>query len=307
MDRLKDAQPDSVSIPVRSDSTYSNPGNSSGGGATDDNDLENFYNSVKDVQGYIRDIQAFAVELQGKHSEKMQTADEKKAAALEDDIQLTTDKITNLTKQAKEKLDALQKGTAKLKETPDMEAANAGVIKIQQNQHAHLLKTFLAAVQDYQKIQNDNQKAYHEQTRRRIQMKYTNADGTTIDDATAERLATEALEQGTENEIFQQSKDELQRIIENRNDIYRIEQSMRELNQLFNDLAMLVNEQQEALDNILTNVQNSVKYVEKGREELQKAKKHAKKSRKKFCWLIVIVFVIFMFVLAAILGATVSF
>lgn len=43
--------------------------------------------------------------------------------------------------------------------------------------------------------------------------------------------------------IFQQSKDVLATIIENRNDIYRIEMSMRNLNQIFNDLAFLVYEQ----------------------------------------------------------------
>ncbi|CUG88024.1 SNARE protein, putative [Bodo saltans] len=135
--------------------------------------------------------------------------------------------------------------------------------------------------------------------------KMREADGSTISAERAQELALEAIEQGTENAMFQQSKDTLARIIETRNDIYRIEQSMRELNQLFQDLAVLVNEQQEAMDNILVNVQNSVKYVEKGREELQKAKKYAKKGRKKFCWLLVVAFVVFIFVLAVVLGATI--
>ena len=79
---------------------------------------------------------------------------------------------------------------------------------------------------------------------------------------------------------------------------------MRELNQLFSDLAVLVNEQGELMDQILSNVQTSVQYVEKGRDELQKAKKYGKKSRKKLCWVMMVVFVIFLFILIPTLGAT---
>lgn len=292
-----------AAVTVKNDSMFSN----AEGAASDDNPLESFYSAVNEVQTMVRDIQTMAVELQGKHGEKMQTADAQKGAAIEEDIQSLSSKINDNTKKCKEKLDQISKQTAKLKETPESEANNAGVIKIQQNQHAHLLKTFMSAVQEYQRIQSENEKNYRDQTKRRIQMKYTNSDGTTISDEEASKLAQEALDQGTENAIFQQSKDTLAQIIETRNDILKIEKSMRELNQLFQDLAVLVNDQQEAMDNILVNVQNSVKYVEKGREELGKAKKYAKKSRKKMCWLLVIVFVIFLFVLAVILGATVKF
>ncbi|CAJ1044405.1 putative Syntaxin/SNARE domain containing protein, partial [Leishmania shawi] len=89
-----------------------------------------------------------------------------------------------------------------------------------------------------------------------------------------------------------QSKEVLASIIETRNDIYRIEQSMRELNQLFNDLALLVNEQGEIMDVILANVQRSIRYVEKGSAELKKGRKYQKKSRKKLICFVVCIGII---------------
>ena len=59
------------------------------------------------------------------------------------------------------------------------------------------------------------------------------------------------------------------------------------------------------MDHILTNVQSSVEYVERGREHLKKAKEYGKKSRKKMMCFILPLGVVFFFVLAIVLGATV--
>mmetsp|Transcript_74826 Transcript_74826/g.86875 ORF Transcript_74826/g.86875 Transcript_74826/m.86875 type:complete len:323 (-) Transcript_74826:60-1028(-) len=322
MNRLAELNNESTAaVTVRNDSMYSDSGAAAsavaggGGGADgaakpaaateDDNPLEAFYTQVNELQGIIRDIQQLTTELKQKHAEKMLIVDEAKASAAAEEIAQFTEGVNKCIQGGKQRLDAIAKGTAALKKTPEMEANNAGVIKIQQNQHAHLVKLYTTAVQEYQTTQKENEKAYLEQTKRRIMTKMRDADGSTISEERAAELAQEAIDQGTENAIFQQAKDTLAQIIETRNDIYRIEQSMRELNQLFQDLAVLVNEQQEAMDNILVNVQNSVKYVQKGREELAKAKVYAKKSRKKMCWILVIVFVVFLFILAIVLGVVV--
>jgi syntaxin 1B/2/3 len=307
MNRLAGLQEGSASVHVRSDSAFSESGQEMTSKPADDdeNPLEKFYSQVSEIQGIVRDIQSLTQSLKQKHGEKMQIIDASKATAAADEITEMTEKINQLAKKGNEKLSAISKGTAELKKTPEDEQNNAGIIKIQQNQHAHLLKMYMNAVQEYQAAQKENEKAYVDQTTRQIMTKMREADGSTISEGRAQELALEAIEQGTENGLFQQSKDTLARIIETRNDIYRIEQSMRELNQLFQDLAVLVNEQQEAMDNILVNVQNSVKYVEKGREELAKAKKYAKKGRKKFCWLLVVAVVVFIFILAIVLGATI--
>lgn len=271
---------------------------------SDDNPLETFYRDVGEVQGHINSIKQWSGEVQAKHAENMQASDQAKQKIITGDIEQLNAQITNASKSCKDKLESIQKSTGKLKETPEAEANNAGVIKIQENQHSKLIRAFLQAVQDHQKVAAENEKKVLEQTQMRIKLKYSNPDGTTIDDEQAKQLAQEALVSGTQNAIFQQSKDTLAQIIETRNDILKIEASMRELNQLFQDLAMLVSEQGEVMDIILTNVQSAVKFVEKGREELKDAKGYQKKSRKKMCWVMIVIFIIVMFILAGVLGST---
>ncbi|KPA85332.1 Qa-SNARE protein [Leptomonas pyrrhocoris] len=188
---------------------------------------------------------------------------------------------SDTAKAAKDKLDAMSKNTAKLKETPDSIAANSAIIRIEENQYTHLVLKLTVAMAEYQRHQAANEAFYKAQTQRQIKIKYTNPDGSAIDDATAAQLAEQVLENNTTSYIFQQSKDVLASIIETRNDIYRIEQSMRDLNQLFNDLAFLVREQDESLDVILVNFQRSSEGVEKGRLELKQARKYKRSIRNK--------------------------
>ncbi|CAC9503515.1 Qa-SNARE protein [Leishmania infantum JPCM5] len=220
-------------------------------------------------------------ELQQKHTENMQTVDEARSKALRGEIDELSRETGNAAKAAKEKLDAMSKNTAKLKSLPDSVHANSAIIRIEENQYTHLVLKLAMAMAEYQRQQSANEAYYKAQTQRQIKIKYTNPDGSAIDDSTAAQLAEQVMENDTSSYIFQQSKEVLASIIETRNDIYRIEQSMRDLNQLFNDLAFLVNEQGELMDVILANVQQSTRYVEKGRAALKKARRYQKKSRKK--------------------------
>ncbi|GET90071.1 qa-SNARE protein [Leishmania tarentolae] len=200
--------------------------------------------------------------LQQKHTENMQTVDEVRSRALRGEIDELSRETGNAAKAAKDKLDEMAKNTAKLKSSPDSAQANSAIIRIEENQCMHLVLKLTMAMAAYQRQQCATEAYYKAQTQRQIKIKYTNPDGSAIDDSTAAQLAQQVMENNTSSYIFQQSKEVLASIIETRNDIYRIEQSMRDLNQLFNDLAFLVNEQGELMDVILANVQQSTRLRE---------------------------------------------
>ncbi|KAG5498310.1 hypothetical protein JIQ42_03116 [Leishmania sp. Namibia] len=243
--------------------------------------LDLFRRDAAEILESVNVIRAAMDELQQKHTEKMQTVDEARSKALRDEIEELSRETSGVAKSAKDKLDAMSKNTAKLKKTPESVQANSAIIRIQENQYMHLVLKLTMTMTEYQRHQAANEAFYKEQTQRQIKIKYTNPDGSAIDDATAAQLAEQVMENNTSSYIFQQSKEVLAAIIETRNDIYRIEQAMRDLNQLFNDLAFLVNEQGELMDVILANIQRSTRYVEKSRAELKKSRKYQKKSLKK--------------------------
>ena len=268
--------------------------------------LAAFYKDVDDVQGKITTIRTVMNELQQRHTENMQTVDEARSKTLREEIDELSRQTGDAAKAAKDKLDAMSKNTATLKETQDSIAANSAIIRIEENQYTHLVLKLTTAMAEYERHQSANEAFYKAQTQRQIKIKYTNPDGSAIDDATAAQLAEQVMENNTTSYIFQQSKDVLASINETRNDIYRIEQSMRDLNQLFNDLAFLVHEQGELMDVILANIQQSTRYVEKGRAELKKARKYEKKSHKKMiCLIVCVVVIIILFVIVGVLAGTI--
>ncbi|GAA6066601.1 syntaxin-2 isoform X1, partial [Tachysurus ichikawai] len=88
-------------------------------------------------------------------------------------------------------------------------------------------------------------------------------------------------------------------------DIIRLESSIKELHDMFMDMAMLVETQGEMIDNIENNVRNAVEYVGKANEEVKKAVRYQKSARRKYIILAVILLVIIC-VLALIIGLSVG-
>jgi t-SNARE complex subunit (syntaxin) len=95
---------------------------------------------------------------------------------------------------------------------------------------------------------------------------------------------------------------ELLQSIENRHtEIMKLEESLNELAQLFQDFAILVQSQQKSLDLIEYHVDNAVMDVENGVKNLDKALDHQKSSRKKMCCILGLVFVLLGILLVVIL------
>jgi t-SNARE complex subunit (syntaxin) len=173
------------------------------------------------------------------------------------------------------------------------------ICKIIKQQKKSLLNKLSDMIVDYQEV-NLLYKTEKKNTIIRM-VKIKNFDKN-LSEEQLETIAQEIIQTDSASTIFQNSKDKLHTIMENRNDVVKIEQSMRELNQMFMDLSLLINEQEEGIHNITHNVENSNKSMIKGHDELQEAKKYQKKSSKKICYIIGLLFVIFLFILAIVLG-----
>ncbi|KAK6605054.1 snare domain-containing protein [Botrytis cinerea] len=129
--------------------------------------------------------------------------------------------------------------------------------------------------------------------------------------ATAARTAMEeAQSPGAEGAIKQlrlASQDEVDfqdsLIVEREAEIRNIEQGVTELNELFRDVAHIVNEQGETLDSIANNVENVHTDTRGADLELRSAARYQKNARSKACCLLLILAVILtIIILAATLG-----
>ncbi|CAF3503795.1 unnamed protein product [Rotaria sordida] len=99
----------------------------------------------------------------------------------------------------------------------------------------------------------------------------------------------------------QKAKQSLDAIEARHLDIIKLEKSIKELYNMFQDLAILVTDQGEMIDSIEHNVSKAVDYVERGKRDVGTAQQYAKKSFKRKVCIIIILATSFLLILLILL------
>jgi len=165
--------------------------------------------------------------------------------------------------------------------------------RIYKSQHAMLSRKFISTMTSYNIVQQDHRRKCKERIRRQLEI-----TGTQMDDEQVEEM----LEKNQEGNVgvfsglalmdTQQSKQALNDIEARHNDIMKLETSIRELHDMFMDMAMMVEQQGEMINMIEHNVTNAEEYVEKATVQLKEAVVMQTAVRKKKLFLIVLFCVI---------------
>ncbi|XP_058789539.1 syntaxin-1A isoform X5 [Phymastichus coffea] len=203
-------------------------------GATEDF-MQDFFAEVEEIREMIDRIQANVEEVKKKHSAILSApqTDEKVKMELEDlmaDIKKTANKV-------RAKLKVIEQNIEQEEHTNKSSAD----LRIRKTQHSTLSRKFVEVMTEYNRTQTD----YRERCKGRIQRQLEITGRTT----TNEELE-EMLEQGnpavfTQGIIMetQQAKQTLADIEARHADIIKLENSIRELHDMFMDMAMLVESQ----------------------------------------------------------------
>eukprot|EP01114_Cavostelium_apophysatum_P006844 TRINITY_DN1834_c0_g1_i1.p1 TRINITY_DN1834_c0_g1~~TRINITY_DN1834_c0_g1_i1.p1 ORF type:complete len:305 (-),score=69.93 TRINITY_DN1834_c0_g1_i1:50-964(-) len=176
--------------------------------------------------------------------------------------------------------------------------------RIKTNMHSSLTKKFLELMAEYQEVQTKFKNKFRERVERQYRIVKPEATQTEIDEA-LESNNTEVFKREILNQRHAQAKDALNYIENRHRDILRLEQSIKELHQLFLDMAILVEAQGELLDQIEFNVSQAAEFTGDAVKNLRKANKLQKKSRKKMCC-IVFILIIVLFLLGGGIGLIVK-
>ncbi|XP_037046921.1 syntaxin-1A isoform X6 [Bradysia coprophila] len=255
--------------------------------------MDEFFDVVEDIREMIDNIQANVEEVKKKHSAILSApqSDEKTKQELED---LMAD-IKKIANKVRTKLKAIEQNI----EQEEQANKSSADLRIRKTQHSTLSRKFVEVMTEYNRTQTD----YRERCKGRIQRQLEITGRTT----TNEELE-EMLEQGnsavfTQGIIMetQQAKQTLADIEARHADIIKLENSIRELHDMFMDMAMLVESQGEMVDNIEHHVEESGRYTETARAELVKAQEYQSKARKKkiligICLLVTLIVLIILLV-----------
>ncbi|XP_011369822.1 syntaxin-1A isoform X2 [Pteropus medius] len=235
--------------------------------------MDEFFEQVEEIRSFIDKISENVEEVKRKHSAILASPnpDEKTKEELEElmsDIKKTANKVRSKLKsieQSIEQEEGLNRSSADL--------------RIRKTQHSTLSRKFVEVMSEYNATQSD----YRERCKGRIQRQLEITGRTT----TSEELE-DMLESGNPA-IFASgiimdssiSKQALSEIETRHSEIIKLENSIRELHDMFMDMAMLVESQGEMIDRIEYNVEHSVDYVERAVSDTKKAVKYQSKARRQ--------------------------
>lgn len=151
-------------------------------------------------------------------------------------------------------------------------------LRIRKTQHSTLSRKFVEVMTEYNRTQTD----YRERCKGRI-MRQLEITGRTTTNEELEDM----LEQGNSAVFTQgiimdtaQAKQTLADIEARHADIIKLESSIKELHDMFMDMAMLVESQGEMIDRIEYHVEHAVDYVQTATQDTKKALKYQSKARR---------------------------
>lgn len=174
-------------------------------------------------------------------------------------------------------------------------------VRMQRTQHGVLSKEFVELMGHCNTIQAQYRDRNVERIQRQLKITGTNV----TDDELDTMLESGQTDVFTQNILIdaKATKQALNEIESRRDEILKLEKSIKDLHDMFQYLAMEVEAQGEMVDRIEANIKQSSDYVVKAKENTQQAVTYQKKARKKKMWIAVCLAVLIFILVIALASA----
>ncbi|XP_077317906.1 syntaxin-2 [Lithobates pipiens] len=259
--------------------------------------MDDFFLQVEEIRNCIAKISENVEEVKKKHSTILSAPNPEDKT--KDDLESLNKEIKNIANKVRTKLKSIEQ-TIDHDDNANRSSVN---LRIRKTQHTVLCRKFGEVMIEY----NETQIQFRERSKGRIQRQLEITGKTTTDEELEEMLETGNPAIFTSDIISdsQITRQALNEIESRHKDIMKLESSIRELHDMFMDIAMLVETQGEMINNIEKNVENSADYIEHAKEETKKAVKYQSKSRRKMIFIIICVLILVV-ILVIILATTLT-
>ncbi|XP_035858270.1 syntaxin-3a isoform X4 [Sander lucioperca] len=257
--------------------------------------MDEFFCQIEDIRSSIDKIDENVAEVKKLFSVILSapTSDQK----TQDDLEAITNNIKKMANNARNKLKTIERNL----EAEEQERVSADM-RIRKSQHAVLSRKFVEVMTKYNEAQVD----FRERSKGRIQRQLEITGKATTDEELEEMLESGNAAVFTAGIVDAGvSKQALSEIEARHKDIVRLESSIKELHDMFVDIAMLVESQGGMIDRIESNMDQSVGFVERAVADTKKAAKFQQEARRKMVIIVVVVLVL-LAILALIIGLSVG-
>lgn len=263
--------------------------------------LESFFKQVTEIEKQYGKLDNLLKKLQDAHEESKAVTKAPAMKAIKQRMEKDIDEVGKVSRYIKSKIEGLDKENLTNRQKPGCGKGTA-VDRTRMATTISLKKKLKDKMAEFQTLREAIHQEYCEVVERRV---FT-VTGTRADEETIERL----IETGDSEQIFQKAIQEQGRgqimatvaeIHERHDAVREVERKLLDLQQIFLDMAVLVDAQGEMLDNIESQVSSAVDHVQQGNTALQKAKKLQKNSRKWMCIAIIILLIIVAIIVVAVI------
>ncbi|KAI0035712.1 t-SNARE [Vararia minispora EC-137] len=252
------------------------------------NDMSAFYDEISSIQDNIKRFNANVQQISDLHSRSLNNTDEQAAQRVERQLEELVNETSALSNVLKRTIKSLERQGG---------AGRDGQIRKQQT---GLVKSkFVEAIQSYQQVEQQYRQRYKQRLERQYKIVSPNATPdevrAVVNDENGGQVFSQAL---MNSNRYGEARSAYREVQERHEDIKRIERTIAELAQLFNDMSILVEQQDETITAIEATAGEVEKDVETGLGYTEKAVTSARAARKKrwICFTIAIILIIIIII-----------
>jgi len=257
-------------------------------------DMSAFYREISSIQDDLRTFNDNVARISDLHSRSLNNMDDSAAqqnAAQLDELVEDTSAMSSTLKRRIKSLEA--KGGS----------GRDGQVKKQQT--ALVKSKFVEAIQNYQTVEQQYRTKYKQRMERQFKIVKPDASPEEIRAVVNDEQGGQIFSQALTNSRYTESRAAYREVQERHEDIKRIEKTLAELAQLFNDMSVLVEQQDETINVIESQAAGVEKDTEAGLQYTETAVTSARAARKKR-WICFIIILIVLIIIAVVVGIVVK-
>jgi syntaxin 1B/2/3 len=249
-------------------------------------------NHVQFVQGNISKIQENSIKLQRLHKKSMVETNPTTQCQQTKEINALIDETSALSQSTK----------AEIKRIPSIPGNEDRRIK--QTQQKRLATALLESAKEYRTIQTEAQTGYRAQLARQYRITKPGASDEEVSRAIDSSNGTIFQQQILNSRVADQQS-MLQDVQNRQGEVEKIAQSLTLLFELFQEMQILLNEQDVVIDDIEKNVDHTILNMQNADAHLAKGVGYAISTRKKK-WILFFIVLVILMILAIIIGVEVT-